>query len=147
MSAFLRKLRTIMRSRLIGLAGLAIFSANVVAQDVGTRMSREELLAFLPGTKVSHISPTSGSLRRWANEPDGRFVASTDAKGYMGNLLGTQSGSARGTWSVNDQGKYCIEIDWRGVNPEKWCSSILKTADGNYYLGVVAQKSRIEFIK
>jgi hypothetical protein len=137
----------IVMSRLMGLAGLAIFSANAVAQDAGTRMSREDLLAFLPGTKVSHISSTTGSQRTWTNEPDGHFVASSDGKGYMGNALGTRSATARGTWSVNDQGKYCIEIDWRNVNSEKWCSSILKTADGNYYLGVVAQKSRIEFTK
>lgn len=133
--------------QVIGVVGFVMLAANAVAQDAGTRMSREDLLAFLPGTKVSHVSPSTGSQRAWTNEPDGHFVASSDTKGYMGNALGTQHATARGTWSVNDQGKYCVEIDWPKVNAEKWCSSILKTADGGYYLGVVAPKSKIEFIK
>ena len=38
---------------------------------------------------------------------------------------------------------YGVSFDMVGKQP----IVLLKTADGNYYLGVVAQKSRIEFTK
>lgn len=90
---------------LIGGAALAFRALHAVAQDAGTRLSKEELLALLPRTKVSHVAPSSGSLRTGTNEPDGHFVASTETKGYIGNAVGTGDSTARGSWLVNDQGK------------------------------------------
>ena len=107
-------------------------------------MTREELLAFLPGAKVAHVS-SAGSERHWTNGADGKFVASSTNKLY-GNALGTNIATHEGTWSVNDAGKYCIDIDWKRVH-EKWCSFILKSAGGAYYLNTVDAKHKIEFAK
>jgi hypothetical protein len=131
-------------SKLFLFALASAISVCAAAQDGATKMTREELLAFLPGTKVTHVAQ-SGSLRNWINEPDGKFVASTDNKKF-GSALGTSTANSPGTWRVDDSGKYCIEIDWKRIN-EKWCSFILKSADGNYYLNVADDKHKIEFAK
>jgi hypothetical protein len=107
-------------------------------------MTKEELLAFLPGTKVTHTSK-AGSLRRWTNEPDGKFIASSDNKKY-GSAVGNQGVSRPGTWKVDDEGKYCIEIDWKRWT-ESWCAYVLKGAEGAYYLNVADDSHRIEFSK
>jgi hypothetical protein len=46
---------------------------------------------------------------------------------------------------VNEDGKYCIHIDWPHVD-EKWCASILKAGD-SYYLRSVDSAQKIEFAK
>jgi len=125
-----------------GLASLVAVSA--FAQDSTTRLAKEELLSFLPGTKVTHTAP-SGSVRRWTNEADGKFVASSTNK-LLGSLTGTQNATGRGSWKIDDAGKYCVEIDWRRLQ-ENWCSFVLKSADGAYYLGVADEGHRIEFGK
>lgn len=114
------------------------------AQEDGTRLSRDELLAFLPNAEVTSFSK-AGSVWRWKNGPDGKFVASTDNKKY-GGPLGGSSSSAVGTWEVNEQGKYCIRIDWKRET-EDWCAYIVKDADGGYYLNRVDPTRKIEFRK
>jgi hypothetical protein len=108
-------------------------------------MTREELLSFLPGTKTTHVVASSGSLRYWTNEPDGKFVASSSNKKY-GSALGTQSAKASGTWRVSDEGEYCIDIDWKRLQ-EKWCAYVLKGPANTYYLNVADANHQIEFAK
>lgn len=122
----------------------SVVTGNVLAQDSAVRMTKDELLTFLPGTKVTHTSK-AGSLRRWTNEPDGKFVVSSDNKKY-GSAMGNRGASRPGTWMVNDEGKYCIEIDWKREQ-EKWCAYVLKSADDAYYLNVADDNHRIEFAK
>ena len=114
-----------------------------VADDGAVKMTRAELQSFLPGTNVTHTHK-GGSLRRWVNEPDGTLVASTDGKTY-GAAYGARTASSAGTWMVDENGKYCIHIDWKRVD-EKWCASILKAGD-SYYLGSVDPAQKIEFAK
>jgi hypothetical protein len=102
------------------------------------------LLAFLPGTQ-SKYETKAGSVQRWKNEPDGKFIASTNNK-KNGSPLGVQSVTAPGTWRVNDEGKYCITIDWRR-DPVDWCSFVYKSADGEYFLGASKTARKIEFAK
>ena len=45
----------------------SIVAMNAIAQDAAVKMSREELLAFLPGSKVTHIN-SGGSERKKAIE-------------------------------------------------------------------------------
>lgn len=122
----------------------SVAAGNVLAQDSAVKMTKDELLAFLPGTKVTHTSK-GGSLRRWTNEPDGKFIASSDNKKY-GSAMGSQGASRPGSWKVDDEGKYCIEIEWKRET-ESWCAYVLKSADGAYYLNVADDKHRIEFSK
>lgn len=121
-----------------------LFTASAFAQGDASKMTKDDLLAFLPGTKVTHIS-SAGSERHWTNGPDGKFVASSTNKLY-GSALGTSVVTNPGTWTVNDEGKYCIDIDWSRVH-EKWCAFVLKGADDTYYLNVVDAKHKIEFAK
>lgn len=114
------------------------------AQGDVVKLTAEELKAFLPGTKVTHHNKV-GSLRHWVNNPDGNFVASSDNKKY-GSALGTQSAQGPGKWSVADDGKYCIAIEWGRVS-ENWCAFILKTSSGEFYLNAVEADRKIEFVK
>ncbi|MFZ2268045.1 MAG: hypothetical protein WAV95_10775 [Azonexus sp.] len=122
----------------------SLVAVSAFAQDGAVKMSREELLSFLPGTKVTHISQ-AGSERHWTNEPDGSLYANSTNKLY-GSALGTQTTGQAGTWNVSDDGKYCIDIDWKRVS-EKWCAAILKGEGDIYYLGKVGEKSRIIFAR
>ena len=123
---------------------LASLVAITIFADEGNRtLTREELLEFLPGTKVTHYSP-AGSERHWINQADGTLFATSNNKLY-GNAIGTQGGSHGGTWMINNEGKYCIDIDWKRVH-EKWCATVLKSQDGGYYLNSVDDKHKIVFV-
>lgn len=122
----------------------SVVAISAYAQESAVKMSREELLSFLPGTKVTHIN-SGGSKRHWTNEPDGTLYATTDNK-IFGNGTGSAVGGHAGTWKVNDEGKYCFDVDWKSVH-EAWCSNILKGADGTYYLNKVDEKRKIVFAK
>ncbi len=122
-----------------------VASFAAVADEAGTNLSGDELRKLVTGATVTHVSRSSGSLRRWKNEPDGNFMATSDNKKF-GSAMGTQSGTSPGTWSINDEGKYCVRIDWKRVE-EKWCAFIVRAADGGYYLNSVDPGLKIEFSK
>jgi hypothetical protein len=131
-------------SKLVFAALGSLWAISALAQDGSVKMTREELQAFLPGTKVTHVS-AGGSERHWTNEPDGTLYANSNNKTY-GSLTGTNLAGQAGTWKLNDEGKYCVEIDWKKA-AEKWCSSILKGEGDTYYLGKVDEKRKIIFAK
>ena len=122
----------------------SIVAISALAQDGAAKMTREELLSFLPGAKVTHISQ-AGSERYWTNEPDGSLFANSNNK-VFGSAMGTQTAGQAGTWKVSDDGKYCIDIDWKKVS-EKWCSYVLKGEGDTYYLNKVDEKRKIVFAK
>ena len=122
----------------------AIASFAAVADEGGTRLSGDELKTLVTGATVAHVAKT-GSARRWKNETDGSFMATSINKKY-GNALGQHTASSPGTWSINDQGKYCVRIDWKREE-EKWCAYIVRAADGGYYLNSVEPGREIEFSK
>ena len=122
----------------------AIASFAAVADEAGTRLSGEELKTLVTGATVAHVSK-AGSQRRWRNEPDGNFMATSNNKKY-GSALGQQTAASPGTWSINDEGKYCVRIDWKREE-EKWCAYIVRAADGGYYLNSVQPGREIEFSK
>ena len=116
---------------------------GVHAQESGTKITGDELRALVTGANVTHVS-RYGSLRRWTNAPDGTFVASTSNQKHGGAMAHSSSGS--GKWSINSDGKFCIEIDWKR-ELENWCAFIIKGEDGAYYLGKVDPARKIEFTK
>lgn len=127
----------------LGTASL-IASSLAWSVDAGVKLSKEELASVLPGTKAVYVIK-AGSIHRWTNEPDGKFVASSDAKTVsMSSRVG---GTARGTWRVSDDGKYCVNIDWKNVT-ENWCQFVFRASDGGYYLSGTddpqAEKRKIE---
>jgi len=130
------------RTYIVAIASLLALG-GVQAQEGGTKVSGDELRALVTGANVTHLTK-SGSLRRWTNEPDGTLVASTSNQKYGGAM--SASSSSTGKWSINDAGKFCIEIDWKR-ELEKWCAFIVKGADGGYYLNSVDPVRKIEFAK
>ncbi|UCV18088.1 DUF995 domain-containing protein [Ferribacterium limneticum] len=122
----------------------SIVAISAFAQDGAVKMTRDELLSFLPGTKVTHVSQ-AGSERHWTNEPDGSLYANSNNKTY-GSATGSQTAGQAGKWKVSDEGKYCIDIDWKKVS-EKWCFHVLKGEGDIYYLHRVAEKNKIIFAK
>ncbi|MDH5328762.1 MAG: hypothetical protein OEW27_02315, partial [Aquincola sp.] len=80
------------------------------------------------------------STRRWTNEPDGKFVASSDAQRSaraQGKIF-----TAQGTWHVADNGTYCVTIDWRGRS-ENWCRYIFKLGAKYYGVKTVADGATV----
>jgi hypothetical protein len=122
----------------------SVAAINALAQDDAVKMTRDELVSLLPGTKVTHITK-AGSERHWTNKADGSLYATSNNKMY-GSALGTQATGQAGTWKVSDEGKYCIDIDWKKVS-EKWCAYVLKGDGDLYYLNKVDEKNKIVFAK
>jgi hypothetical protein len=122
----------------------SIWAIGAVAQDAAVKMTRDDLLTFLPGTKVTHFS-SAGSERHWTNSPDGTLYATSNNK-MFGNGTGSAVVGQSGTWKVSDEGKYCFDVDWKTIS-EKWCSAILKGEGDTYYLGKVDEKRKIVFAK
>ena len=129
--------------RYLAVAVSVLALAGAQAQESGTKVTGDELTALVTGAKVAHTSK-AGSLRRWTNEPDGTFVASTSNQKYGSAMSSSRTG--QGKWSINEAGKFCIEIDWKRED-EKWCAFIVKGADGGYYLNSVDPARKIEFAK
>ena len=93
----------------------AVASFAAFADEAGTRLSGEELKTLVTGATVEHVAKT-GSQRRWKNDEDGSFMATSNNKKY-GNALGQHSTASPGTWSISSEGKYCVQIDWGSANP------------------------------
>lgn len=91
------------------------------------RLSREELQQLWPGAAVSRVS-ARGNTHRWTNEADGSFIVSTDGAG-----VGPRAASStHGKWSVSEDGRLCVTIEWRLLPTEDWCRYVFQTGDGYY---------------
>lgn len=99
-----------------------------------TQLSKEDLQLLLPGAKVESIG-LGGSTKYWKNSVDGKFIASTDARGK--SVMGKPS-TGQGTWHIADEGSYCIRIEWK-KHTEEWCRFVYK--DGGKYYGVKSNDS------
>jgi len=105
-------------------------SSITSAEQVGVKLAKDDLAAFIPGTRAVYVIK-GGSTHRWTNEPDGKFVASTDSKSVY--LVGVRAFTAPGTWRISDDGKYCIDIGWKRY-PESWCRFVYREPSGGYYM-------------
>ena len=129
-------LRYLFASALLALS-LAAQAEGLVLNDLkaqnGVQLSADELKQLMPNAKVVSHSK-EGSTRRWTNEPDGKFVASTDIGRDVGLMMKGQSvKTGQGTWHVGDNGTYCVTLDWK-QRSENWCRFIFKV--GEKYYGV-----------
>lgn len=124
--------KSVLASFLLALP-LAAQADTLVLNDLkaqnGIQLSVEELNQFMPSAKVMSLAET-GSTRRWTNEPDGKFLASSDNKASTGR---GRAATAQGTWHVGDNGTYCVTLEWRTAS-ENWCRYLFKV--GAKYYGV-----------
>ena len=99
------------------------------------QLSKEELQALLPGAKVVSLTP-AGSTRRWQNDADGKFIASSDARGSFGR----RPSNAPGIWFLGDNATYCAQIEWKS-HTEQWCRYIFKLGDKYYGVKTLSDSS------
>jgi len=129
-------LRPILVSVLFSLP-LAAQAADLTLNDIktqnGVQLSADELKKLLPNAKV--VSYFSESTRHWRNEPDGKFVASSDVRRDP-NRPGKVA-NAQGTWHVGDNGTYCVTLEWPRRS-ESWCRYIFKVGEKYYGVKTVA---------
>lgn len=115
---------------------LAAIAQNLVLNDLKSKnavqLAADELRQLMPGAKVAHRTEI-GSLRRWTNEADGKFVASSDAMGHDPGRIGVHAAPSggKGSWHVGDNGTYCVAIEW-ARRSENWCRYIFKVGDKYY---------------
>jgi hypothetical protein len=127
-------LRTIVFFSALALSFLA--SADItnyadVKSNGGVQLSTTELKDLLPGAKV--VSRTqAGSTRTWTNKPDGTLTASTDGRGFAGGK--NNYATAEGTWKINDNGRWCVNIKWP-VSADEWCRVMFKVGNKYYSVG------------
>jgi hypothetical protein len=124
-------LRSILASVLLTLS-LAAQADGLVLNDLksqnGVQLSADELKQLMPNAKVTSYHK-EGSTRYWTNEPDGKFVASSDVR--RDPSMQMRSATAQGTWHVGENGTYCVTLDWP-KRSENWCRYIFKVG-GKYY--------------
>jgi hypothetical protein len=89
-------------------------------------LTKDELTALLPGASMGRIS-VRGFAQFWKNDPDGTFIISNAAK-----LGAKANNTTQGKWHISDDGRYCVLIEWRGVDTEEWCRYIIRSADSYY---------------
>jgi hypothetical protein len=87
-------------------------------------LSKEDVRQLLQGLTIAFTS-TRGNQLRWRNELDGTMFATSLGPGGKNN-------TKKGSWKIDDKGRFCVSIDWPS-NLEEWCRSIAKEG-GSYYL-------------
>lgn len=103
---------------------------NDLKAQNGVQLAADELKQLMPNAKVvSYYAEGGTSTRRWKNEPDGKFVASSDV-GRSVTATGRAT-TGQGTWHVADNGTYCVTIEWTRRS-ENWCRYIFKVGDKYY---------------
>ena len=118
---------------------LASASASAVTVDElrsmnATRLVAADVRPLVTGAKVTNTT-NQGSSRFWTNDADGKFFANSDNRksGYSAKA----APPSPGTWRVEDDGRYCVTIDWPRI-AENWCRFLFRAGD-NYY-GVTAKQ-------
>ena len=119
----------------------ALFAISISAQsadstalgsdlfDKGKKLSVDEIKALIVvDSEVEQINGSTGGIRRWKNNSDGKFVASRSAANGVGRPV-----TGQGEWKLTDGGQYCVQIEWRpsksGPDQENWCRTLWKYED------------------
>ena len=110
-----------------GLFILLLSSVCIAHAQVATEalqpLSKEDANQLLQGATIEFTS-LRGNQLRWKNELDGTMWASS--------VGSSGSSTTKGSWKINDKGRFCVSIDWPS-NLEKWCRSVVREGD-TYYL-------------
>lgn len=100
--------------------------------DKGSKLSIDEIKSMITvDTEVEQINGSTGGIRRWKNNADGKFIASRQAAFGGGTPV-----SGQGEWKLTDNGQYCVQIEWRprrgGPEQENWCRTLWRLDDAIY---------------
>jgi hypothetical protein len=90
--------------------------------------TREQLLAVLPGKRMSYVDNRDRTVQ-WINNADGTAAVRRSAGLSGKNGAGS---SAPAHWSVSDDGRFCMDIDWPANHggPSHWCREVSLDAGG-----------------
>lgn len=91
-----------------------------------TTLTRDELVQLLPSANMSRIS-AKGNTHIWKNDSGGTFIVSSDNRDR-----GSVSSTTSGKWSISDDGRYCVLIEWKVVETEEWCRYIVRSGEDYY---------------
>ncbi|MDQ8022272.1 MAG: hypothetical protein REI94_10565 [Moraxellaceae bacterium] len=91
-----------------------------------TALNSGQVRQLLPKAEVVSMAET-GMERRWVNLDDGSFVA----RASNPRLPKAPAQSGAGTWSIDDRGAYCVNIDWF-TRKEAWCQFVFSLGDRHY---------------
>lgn len=123
------------RQLILGLVFAALSCGTALAQSTlgellaagGKQLGRDEVLATLRGATVSGTTPAGGEIQiDWKENGS--------VSGYMTNAPGSR-GAIFGTWTVDDTGKVCrdIEIRFRPSTQVKDCFPVYRLAEQIYF--------------
>lgn len=101
---------------------------NDLKAQNAVQLSADELKSLMPSAKVVNYS-SQGSTRRWTNEPEGKFTASSNAASV--SVGSVRMAQGQGTWHTGDNGTYCVTIEWKTLS-ENWCLYMFKLGDKYY---------------
>jgi len=135
---------------------LIFFTASAAAQTFkfadlkqkgAAQIPIDDLRKLAAGAAVTDQAST-GSTRKWENAADGTLSATTNNAGGSSATAGGRARSlqGKGTWKVDDKGRYCVTIAWPTAE-EKWCAFIFRVGDKTYRSngGADANAWEIEF--
>lgn len=144
----LKQLKRLTRLTLLALLTLPVFAyadpmhLSDIKDANGQQLSVDELRSLMPGAHITNTIP-NGSTRMWVNDTNGSLNASSDNKGNIGSGgRNVQVAHATGTWSVNDNGSYCVNLEWRALT-ENWCRFMFKVGDKYYGVTSLANGAAI----
>ncbi len=97
------------------------------------KQTKEDVEKLVVGANVYNRGLQSE--RWWDNAPDGKVKGARGAGSFSHN----RSFTGDGTWQVNEQGQYCVDLVWGSTNktPEKWCRFLFKVGDD--YFGAASE--------
>jgi hypothetical protein len=88
---------------------LAACTSPRAPQESHVALTREQLVALVPNSQLERINQ-SGGVRRWSNNADGTAAIVRLPKP---GAKSASVGKASGRWSITEDGKYCLDEEWR----------------------------------
>jgi hypothetical protein len=120
----------------IAVIALAFSVGTVHGQDAklgellakqAVKLTKEDVEKLVTGANVYNRG--TQTERWWDNLPEGKIRSARGAGSFSHN----RSFTGDGTWQVNDQGQYCVDLLWgNSRNPEKWCRFLFKVGSDYY---------------
>ncbi len=95
-----------------------------------TQLSGTELKKLMDGASITRKT-ANGSTQNWTHDPDGKMMVGSDRKGNVS--LNFKTTSFPGTWSANENGTYCVNIEYPSKT-ENWCHFVFKAGDQYYFV-------------
>jgi hypothetical protein len=100
-------------------------------------LTKADVEKLATGAAVENRAGTA-SVRYWKNAADGTFVASSTNVGPAGVNRPTQG---QGTWKVDDDGRFCVNIEWPR-STENWCRGVYEVTGSTYTVSGTSDQAR-----